>query len=160
MGSQSDDTQQAQTCIFCEILKGHNAAAVVYKDEHCIAILDAFPLTHGHLLLIPRQHQQHIEELPAETVSYLFSQASRFSAALRLTGESAATAVVLNNGKAANQHVPHVHVHVIPRRNGDTAMLVWRYLTRFINPWSYIGRGKRLSKQAVRWQAMLAQSER
>ena len=142
-------------CIFCEILNGHSAASVVYRDEHCIAILDAFPLTRGHLLVIPQQHQQHIEELPEETVAYLFAMASRFSSALRLGGESDATAVLLNNGKAANQHVAHVHLHVIPRRNGDTVMMAWRYMTRFINPWSYIGRSKRLSRQAVRWQALL-----
>lgn len=142
-------------CIFCEILNGRSAASVVYRDEHCIAILDAFPLTRGHLLVIPQQHQQHIEELPEETVAYLFAMASRFSSALRLGGESDATAVLLNNGKAANQHVAHVHLHVIPRRDGDTVAMVWRYMTRFINPWSYIGRGKRLSQQAVRWQALL-----
>ncbi|MBI3731717.1 MAG: HIT family protein [Burkholderiales bacterium] len=142
-------------CVFCEILNGRSAASVVYRDEHCIAILDAFPLTRGHLLVIPQQHQQHIEELPEETVAYLFAMASRFSSALRLSGESNATALLLNNGKAANQHVAHVHLHVIPRRDGDTVMMVWRYLTRFINPWSYIGRSKRLSQQAVRWQALL-----
>ncbi|MCH8620917.1 HIT family protein [Undibacterium sp. TS12] len=142
-------------CIFCEILDGRSAAAVVYRDEHCIAILDAFPLTRGHLLVIPSQHQQHIEELPAETVAHLFAMGSRFSSALRLGGESEATAVLLNNGKAANQHVAHVHLHVIPRRKGDTALMVWRYLTRFINPWSYIGRNKRLSQQAARWQALI-----
>ena len=142
-------------CVFCEILNGRSAASVVYRDEHCIAILDAFPLTRGHLLVIPQQHQQHIEDLPEETVAYLFAMASRFSSALRLGGESNATAVLLNNGKAANQHVAHVHLHVIPRRDGDTAMMVWRYLTRFINPWSYIGRSKRLTRQAARWQALL-----
>ncbi|MFZ6708129.1 HIT family protein [Undibacterium sp. TC9W] len=142
-------------CVFCEILNGRSAASVVYRDEQCIAILDAFPLTRGHLLVIPRQHQQHIEDLPEETVAYLFAMASRFSSALRLGGESNATAVLLNNGKAANQHVAHVHLHVIPRRDGDTALMVWRYLTRFINPWSYIGRSKRLTRQAARWQALL-----
>ena len=142
-------------CIFCDILNGQSEAAVVYRDQHCIAILDAFPLTRGHLLVIPHQHQQHIEELPEETVAYLFALASRFSSALRLGGESEATAVVLNNGKAANQHVAHVHLHVIPRRKGDTALVVWRYVTRFINPWSYIGRSKRLGQQATRWQSLL-----
>ena len=143
------------TCIFCEIITNRSPAAVVYRDQHCIAILDAFPLTRGHLLLIPHQHQQHIEELPPETVAYLFQLGARFSAVLRGKGDSPATAVMLNNGKAANQHVPHVHLHVIPRRDGDTALVVWRYLTRFINPWSYIGRQQRLARQAASWQAWL-----
>lgn len=146
------------TCIFCEIIANRSPAAVVYRDEHCVAILDAFPLTRGHLLLIPHQHQQHIEELPPETVAYLFQLGAKFSAVLRRNGESPATAVVLNNGKAANQHVPHVHLHVIPRRDGDTALVVWRYVTRFINPWSYIGRNRRLAKQALTWQALLEAS--
>lgn len=145
-------------CIFCEILAGRSSAAVVYRDEHCIAILDAFPLTRGHLLVIPHQHQQHIEELPTATVDHMFSLGARFSAALRKQGESHATAIVLNNGKAANQHVPHVHLHVIPRRNGDTILLLWRYMTRFINPASYIGRSQRLAKQVQMWQRLLQEA--
>jgi histidine triad (HIT) family protein len=91
-------------------------------------------------------------------VAYLFQLGARFSAVLRRNGESPATAVVLNNGKAANQHVPHVHLHVIPRRNGDTALVVWRYVTRFINPLSYIGRNQRLARQALTWQTLLKEA--
>ena len=146
-------------CIFCDILANRAPAFTVYRDQHCIAILDAFPLTRGHLLLIPHLHQQHIEELPPETVTYLFQLGAKFSAALRRNGESPATAVVLNNGKAANQHVPHVHLHVIPRRNGDTLPMIWHYMTRFVNPWSYIGRKQRLAKQARMWQALLKNAQ-
>ena len=150
----------AKDCLFCRILAGELPAAVVHRDEHCVAILDAFPLTRGHLLLVSTQHGQHIEDLPAPAVAHLFATAVRFSAALRRHGDSPATAIVLNNGKAANQHVPHAHVHVIPRRDGDTPLVVWRYLSRFLNPWSYIGRAQRLEKQAQVWRGLLQDAGR
>ena len=150
----------ANDCVFCRILAGELPAAVVHRDEHCIAILDAFPLTRGHLLLVSAQHGQHIEDLPVPAVAHLFATAARFSAALRRHGDSPATAIVLNNGKAANQHVPHVHVHVIPRRAGDTPLVVWRYLSRFVNPWSYIGRARRLEQQAQVWRGLLQDAAR
>ncbi|MGH8808699.1 MAG: HIT family protein [Noviherbaspirillum sp.] len=70
-----------------------------------------------------------------------------------------ATNLMLNNGKAANQHVPHAHLHVIPRRSGDSLLIVWRYQTRFLNPLSYLGRKQRLARQAAQLQALLPASD-
>ncbi|KIF83363.1 HIT domain-containing protein [Noviherbaspirillum autotrophicum] len=136
-------------CVFCEILAGRLPAEVVYRDESCIALLDAFPVTRGHLLLIPHLHAQHIEELPAQTVTHLFRLGAEFSSALRKNKEIPATNLMLNNGKAANQHVPHVHLHVVPRRNGDSLWVIWRFFTRFFNPLSYLGRKRRMARDAA-----------
>ncbi|HAT33327.1 MAG TPA: HIT family protein [Janthinobacterium sp.] len=141
-------------CVFCGILAGRIPAEIVYRDEQCVALLDAFPLTRGHLLLIPLRHGQHIEDLPRETVAHLFSVGGRFSAAWR-RAQVPATNLLINNGKAANQHVPHVHLHVIPRRPGDSLPLMWRYLTRFINPFAHLGRKERLAREAAQVRALI-----
>lgn len=142
-------------CVFCEILAGQRQAAIVYRDATCVAILDAFPLTRGHVLLIPHQHAQHIEDLPTASVAHLFRLASEFSAAWRKHSAIPATNLLLNNGRAANQHVAHVHLHVIPRQHGDSWLVVWRYLTRFFNPLSYVGRTQRLAREAERVRSLL-----
>lgn len=143
-------------CIFCDIMAGKLPAEIVYRDQVCIVLLDAFPLTRGHLLVIPHQHAQHVEELPAASVAQLFDVATRFSAMWRGRGGVSATNLMLNNGWAANQHVPHVHLHVIPRRRGDTLLMVWRFLTRFFNPLSYVGRRQRLAREAIRIRELVA----
>jgi histidine triad (HIT) family protein len=148
-------TPEHKKCVFCEILAGRLPAAIVYRDDACIALLDAFPLKQGHLLLIPVQHAQHIEELPAASVAHLFRLGAEFSAAWRQKAAIPATNLVLNNGSAANQHVPHVHLHVIPREQGDGWLIAWRYLTRFFNPLSYIGRERRLAREAARVRSLL-----
>lgn len=146
-------------CVFCEILAGRQPGAVVYRDETCIALLDAFPLTRGHLLVIPHQHAEHIEDLPPASVAQLFRLGAQFSAAWRDKGGIPATHLLLNNGRASNQHVPHVHLHVIPRRGGDGWLMIWRYLTRFFNPLSYLGREQRLAREAARFRTLLSSAD-
>lgn len=143
-------------CLFCDILAGRRPAETVYRDHLCVVILDAFPLTRGHLLVIPHEHAQHIEELPAHTVAHLFGIGAKLSAAWRGRDETPATHLLLNNGTASNQHVPHVHVHVIPRRQGDWTRMVWRFTTRFVNPFSYIGLKRRLANDAEYVRDVLA----
>lgn len=145
-----------EKCLFCEILADRLPAEVVYRDHTCVVILDAFPLTRGHLLVIPHQHAQHIEDLPASSVAHLFHLGAALSAAWRSKEETPATNLLLNNGTASNQHVPHVHLHVIPRRRGGASRMVWRFLTRFANPLSYIGRKQRLARDAAYVRALLA----
>lgn len=145
-----------ERCVFCEILAGRLPAEIVYRDDTCVALLDAFPFTRGHLLLIPHRHAQHIEELPAETVAHLFRIGADISSALRRHADIPATNLMLNNGKAANQHVPHVHLHVVPRRRGDSLLVVWRFFTRFFNPLSYLGRKRRMARDAAYVRALLA----
>ena len=107
----------ATTCVFCDVVAGRVPAARVLEDELHVAFLDHRPLFHGHVLLVPRGHHVLLEELPAELVAPLFAQARRLSAALRLALGAEGTFLAVNNG--VSQSVPHVHVHVVPRRKGD-----------------------------------------
>lgn len=145
-----------QHCVFCAILAGRVAAEIVHRDAHCVVLLDAFPLTRGHLLVVALRHAEHLEDLPEESAAQLFRVGARCSAAWRGDGAVRATNFLLNNGQGANQHVPHVHLHIIPRRRGDTPLLLWRQLTRFLNPLAALGRRERLARDAARVRALLA----
>jgi histidine triad (HIT) family protein len=105
------------TCLFCRIAKGEVKAAVVYEDEHTLAFLDHRPLFPGHCLLIPREHFETLPELPPDKVEPLFSRARRLAGVVETALEAEGTFVAINN--RVSQSVPHLHVHVVPRRKGD-----------------------------------------
>ena len=107
------------SCIFCRILAGEIPGKVVWQDEYAYAFLDIHPLTEGHVMVIPKGHWQHLEELPADAVAGLFRGVAHVAAAARLALGVDATTIGINNGRDAGQVVPHVHVHVVPRRDGD-----------------------------------------
>lgn len=104
-------------CAFCAIVAGDAPAHAVLTDERCIAFLDARPLFAGHVLLVPRDHRETIEELPAESVGPLFERARELARAVRVAMEAEGTFVALNN--RVSQSVPHLHVHIVPRTKGD-----------------------------------------
>lgn len=105
------------TCVFCELAEGRASAAVVYEDESVIAFLDHRPLFPGHVLLIPRQHVETLSELPPERIEPLFAAARRLSSAVETAMDAEGTFVAINN--RVSQSVPHLHVHIVPRRRGD-----------------------------------------
>lgn len=112
-------------CPFCAIAAGREAANsgdgeaahVVYEDEATIAFLDKRPLFHGHTLLIPREHYVTLADLPAELVGPLFASAQLLSVAVVEAMGAKGSFVALNN--VVSQSVPHLHVHVVPRRPKD-----------------------------------------
>ena len=105
------------SCIFCDILNGKRDAHVLYEDEHHVAFLDKYPIDTGHSLVIPREHHEKITEMAPENVGNLFSIVPRIAKAI-LSGASAdAFSIGQNNGRAAKQIIPHVHIHIIPRYN-------------------------------------------
>ncbi|MFO1387524.1 MAG: HIT family protein [Chitinivorax sp.] len=145
-------------CIFCAIAAGKIPGEIIYKTEQVMVLLDAFPLRPGHLLVIPLQHAEFIEDLPAAVRDDLILQGAKLSrAAIRGGFGTPATHWLLNNGKAASQHVQHVHLHIIPRSGGDGLAMGWQFFTRFLNPFAAVGRAQRLKAQAERWRLALAQ---
>lgn len=104
-------------CVFCEILSGARAAQVVFEDEHSLAFLDQRPLFPGHCLLVPRQHHETLQELPAELVSPLFLGARLLARAVEGAMQADGVFVAMNN--RVSQSVPHLHIHVVPRRQKD-----------------------------------------
>ena len=108
-------------CIFCEIIAKRAPAAIVYEDELVLSFMDLFPLTKGHVLVIPKQHKVFLNELDEEYRQALFVASNKILRAVRDCPEVGCDGVhiLINDGKAANQTVPHVHCHLIPRRNSD-----------------------------------------
>jgi histidine triad (HIT) family protein len=107
----------AKPCAFCEIASGAKGAHVVHEDDATVAFLDHRPLFPGHVLLVPRGHHQLLADLPADQVGPLFQAARLLTQAVQTALDAEGTFVAVNNG--VSQSVPHVHVHVIPRRKGD-----------------------------------------
>jgi histidine triad (HIT) family protein len=105
------------TCVFCEIASGRLDAAVVFEDENAIAFLDHRPLFPGHCLLIPRAHHETLAGLPAELVAPLFAAARGLSLAVERAMSAEGSFVAINN--RVSQSVPHLHVHIVPRRKKD-----------------------------------------
>jgi len=106
-------------CIFCKIIVGDIPAKILKETSNSISFLDAFPLAKGHVLVIPKNHHQKIQDLSHEENTDLFSLLHlMISKVDALTG---ATLVAVHNGKEAGQEVPHVHVHLVPRSNSDSA---------------------------------------
>ena len=104
-------------CLFCEIAAGTKPAHVVLETPEVMAFLDIRPVFHGHCLLIPRVHVDTLDELPDPLIEPLFTEARRLSRAVRSALDAAGTFVAMNN--RVSQSVPHLHVHVVPRRPKD-----------------------------------------
>ena len=106
-------------CIFCSIVAGDIPARVVHETDDVLAFLDANPLARGHTLVIPKSHAQHVGDLNDDLASGLFETVTELTPRIRSTIGAAGANVGINDGEAAGQEVPHVHVHIIPRFDGD-----------------------------------------
>ena len=104
-------------CQFCRIAAGEAAAAVVFEDEATLAFLDHRPLFPGHCLLVPKTHYETLSDLPEALVAPLFANARLLAGAVEQAMESEGSFVAINN--RVSQSVPHLHVHIVPRRKKD-----------------------------------------
>ena len=119
------------TCVFCAIVAKKMPASIIYEDEYCVAFLDLFPLRPAHVLVINKRHAQYVHELSGEERSHLFEIANKVSLAIRASSfEPAAVHFQINDGKAAHQTVPHVHLHILPRYPADSAAFVGSLLAK------------------------------
>lgn len=107
-------------CIFCAILAGREPASFVYRDERCATFLDTRPVNPGHLLVVPIRHTANLSELDPEDGAQTFRVAQWLAAALRRSGvRCEGVNLHLADGEVADQEVFHVHLHVVPRFQGD-----------------------------------------
>lgn len=102
-------------CIFCDIISSNREGHFIYEDENHVAILDKYPIDKGHTLVVPKQHYEKITDMPEEMVGVLFSKIPKIAQAIMKTTGAVAFSLAQNNGRAAKQIIPHVHVHIIPR---------------------------------------------
>lgn len=105
------------SCIFCEIAEGRLSAEIVWRGEGALAFLDHRPLFPGHVLLIPEQHIATLADLPVGKVGPFFEASQRLERAVTEAVGAEGSFVAINN--RVSQSVPHLHLHVVPRRKGD-----------------------------------------
>ena len=106
-----------ENCLFCRIVSGEVPAVVVYEDKNTFAFLDHRPLFPGHTLLLPRAHFETLGDVPAAQVGPLFNNAQILSRAVEAAMDAEGTFVAMND--RVSQSVPHLHVHIVPRRRKD-----------------------------------------
>jgi len=104
-------------CVFCKIANGETLAAVVFEDDGSLAFLDHRPLFPGHCLLMPKNHFETLGDLPKELIAPFFSATQLLARAVELALDAEGTFVAMNN--RVSQSVPHLHVHIVPRRRKD-----------------------------------------
>ncbi len=105
------------SCLFCDILDGKKDGHFLYEDDSHVAFLDKYPIDVGHSLVLPRKHHEKITDMTPEDVGTIFALVPRIAKAILDATNADAFTLAQNNGKAAKQIVPHVHVHIIPRYN-------------------------------------------
>jgi histidine triad (HIT) family protein len=104
-------------CAFCEIAAHTRAADIVAEDADSIAFLDSHPLFHGHVLLCPREHFETLLDVPAENAGPLFLKTQQIARAVEIALGAEGTFIAVNN--RVSQTVPHLHIHIVPRRRRD-----------------------------------------
>ena len=105
--------------IFEQIRDGEIPARIIHETETTLAFLDAHPLARGHTLVVPKEPYEHLQDLPPELSADLFATVRELTPTIEAAVEADATTIGVNNGEASGQEVPHVHVHIIPRFEGD-----------------------------------------
>ncbi|WP_313675759.1 HIT family protein [Mycolicibacterium sp.] len=108
------------SCVFCEIVAGNAPAVRVYEDDDYLGFLDIRPFTRGHTLVIPKPHSVDLTDTPAGLLTGMLTVGQRIAQATRASGLAATgNNIAINDGKSAFQSVFHIHLHVVPRRDGD-----------------------------------------
>ncbi len=109
----------SENCIFCKIVTGVIPCTKVFEDDTVLAFMDISPLNKGHLLVIPKEHFDNIMEIDSRLYGHMASVICNLAKAVKGALNPDGANVMQLNGKAGNQVVPHVHMHLVPRWNGD-----------------------------------------
>jgi len=102
-------------CPFCKLVRKEGEASVVFEDDRTMVFMDIRPVTDGHTLVIPKVHYENIYDVPEDELAYVYRVVKRVAGAVKRGVEAEGISITQHNGRAANQRVFHLHVHVIPR---------------------------------------------
>ena len=112
---------QQQGCIFCKIALKKIKTKIIIENDKAMAFLDAYPLSKGHTLVIPKDHYSKIQELDENSSQSLFNILWKITNPIEKAMGVNSSTIAIHNGKEAGQEIPHVHIHIIPRESGDGA---------------------------------------
>ena len=113
--------QQQHECIFCKIVLKKIPTNIIIENDKAMAFLDAYPLSKGHTLVIPKAHYSKIQELDENSSQSLFNLLWKITNPIEKAMGVNSSTIAIHNGREAGQEIPHVHIHVIPRERGDGA---------------------------------------
>ncbi|MFP6585139.1 MAG: HIT family protein [Candidatus Nitrosopelagicus sp.] len=119
-------------CIFCDIINGKLPCHLIHKDDNHIVILDRYPIDVGHSLIITKKPYEKLTDMSVEEIMDLFSKIPKIISAIIKATKADGFSIAQNNGKAAKQIIPHVHVHLIPRYNATETLWTQRKLMKDI----------------------------
>ena len=115
----------ATNCTFCSIVAGESRAEVVWEDDHVLAFMDLLPMTHGHLLIVPKEHRRDLLDLGVDDGHHLMRAAAALSGALMRGMGAKGLNLLHNTGMYADQSQFHFHFHLIPRYGNDRLLHPW-----------------------------------
>lgn len=119
-------------CIFCKIVAGEIPSATIYEDDHTLAFLDANPNNHGHTLVVPKTHAKNILDISEDSLSRMMPAVKKVSKAVFEGVGAVGLNITMNNERPAGQVIFHLHIHIIPRFEGD-GLKVWTRKTPYKN---------------------------
>ena len=108
-----------EECVFCRIIQKELPSFEIYSDSYVLAILDINPVSEGHTLVIPRNHSDNLSDVDPVIFGKMMDRARIISGSMVKSGFAEGTNIFIANGTGAEQTIPHLHVHVVPRRKGD-----------------------------------------
>ena len=112
-------TPSSGHCIFCDLIRGAGEVSICYEDSVAIAFLDIQPVNPGHVLVVPREHYEVLQDIPEDVGAHLYLVAAKLIPRVQTASGATDMNIVVNSGAAAGQNVMHYHIHLIPRREGD-----------------------------------------
>lgn len=112
-------TTENLTCVFCRIVRKEAPASILYEDDKVLVFLDIRPLNEGHTLIIPKKHYETVYDMPEDLVCRIYKLVKRMAVALKAATEADGITIIQQNGHAAGQEIFHMHVHVVPRYEGQ-----------------------------------------
>ena len=115
----------SEPCVFCEIVRGREPASIVWEDELTLAVVDLRQFHAGHTLVMPRKHLRDVREVDYQTGAALMLTVTRITRAVAATFSNRGLSLWHSIGEAADQEVPHLHVHVHPRMLDDQLLRVY-----------------------------------
>ena len=116
----------SETCVFCQAAKGKAKLEKIYEDEKIIAVLHPRPASKGHIIVFSKTHYNIIEQIPDYEIGDIFKKINKLSIAAFEGVKSQGTNIIMQNGVAAGQEIPHICIHIIPRAENDGINFQWQ----------------------------------
>lgn len=113
-------------CIFCKIVAGEIPSARVCDDADHLGFMDINPVRPGHVLLVPKKHYERLTDMPGDAAAKMARLLPRLAGAVVMAAGADGFNLFLADGTCAGQEVPHVHLHIIPRRENDGRCFEWK----------------------------------